>query len=447
MLTARNAIWAAITIAILSILGSVISLLQPPDSDGFDSDSYGTRGTGFRGVFETLQRLEVPVQRLLVPADAIRDTDATLVLWAPYAALLEREPVNLQRISGWVSRGGRLVLTPPAGANPELLQAMMNGKATDPVDALFSKLGLDGLRVSQANPVDGSADESGSFQDPIAGIRDDLSITARMERAKAALNLPRHEIQPSFSGCFADLQNAVTSIDVPQTGVDVLLTQRMPLNGRIVFQDAVGDQQTLAASFPLGRGEVVVVGDSRLLQNQFIARRDNAVLAVHLLGGSSLPVYFDEFYHGLTIRGNPMWLVTQPKYAVTTVLLLTVVALWAWRRAVFLGPALTDKPVSRRTLVEYIESMSRFFVRGHASHAFLLREVRGGVLWNLRHRLGLNPGQESVNDIVAALERKNPAAAVELRAAVQSVDDLLLHPRRLGSRDTLMAMQRISACL
>ena len=189
------------------------------------------------------------------------------------------------------------------------------------------------------------------------------------------------------------------------------------------------------------------MGDPRLLQNQFIARRDNAVLAAHLLAGSSRSLYFDEFYHGLTIRGNPMWLVTQPKYAMTTLLLLTVVALWAWRRAVFLGPALTDNTTSRRTLVEYVEAMARFFVRGHASHVFLLREVRSGVLWSLRHRLGLNPGQESVNDIVAALERKDPAAAVELRAAVQSVDNLLLHPKRLAGRDTVIAMQRISACL
>ena len=67
MLTPRNVISLTVSIATLSILWSVFSLLRPPDSDGMRGDSYGTHVHGHRALYDTLKELGVPVRRSIGP--------------------------------------------------------------------------------------------------------------------------------------------------------------------------------------------------------------------------------------------------------------------------------------------------------------------------------------------------------------------------------------------
>ena len=151
-------------------------------------------------------------------------------------------------------------------------------------------------------------------------------------------------------------------------------------DGTITFEGPGGGEQVLAAAYHRGKGEVVVVASPAIAENGLITRHDNSVLAVHLLAAPGRPVVFDEFYHGLTLRGNPLWLFTQRGYAATTLCLLALIGLWIWREAVFLGPPLAPETQSRRSIGEYVDAMARFLNRGGSSQAFLLREVRSGVL-------------------------------------------------------------------
>jgi hypothetical protein len=158
-------------------------------------------------------------------------------------------------------------------------------------------------------------------------------------------------------------------------------------------------------------------------------------------------VVFDEFYHGLTLRGNPFWLFTQRGYAATTVCFLAAIGLWIWREAVFLGPPLDLPAKSRRSIGEYVEAMARFFNRGAKSQAFLLREVRQGVLHSVRTELRLPPGREQVDELAAALARRDPRRARQLLDAVTLVDEALSGNRPLREAAAVDLFKRMSNCL
>ena len=67
MLTGRSVLIFAIILAVLSLLGMVVSLMQPPDREGLGSDSYGTRARGYKAVFDLLEELKAPSGEKFVP--------------------------------------------------------------------------------------------------------------------------------------------------------------------------------------------------------------------------------------------------------------------------------------------------------------------------------------------------------------------------------------------
>src|SRR5262245_47085646 len=111
LLTARNAILIATAILVLSLVWMCLKMLRPNDSDGIAQDSYGTRGDGYRALFETLEELKVPVSRSLGPPSAESGTK-TLVLLGPERRLVQYEPKYLTSLKTWIENGGRLVLAP-----------------------------------------------------------------------------------------------------------------------------------------------------------------------------------------------------------------------------------------------------------------------------------------------------------------------------------------------
>jgi hypothetical protein len=91
--------------------------------------------------------------------------------------------------------------------------------------------------------------------------------------------------------------------------------------------------------------------------------------------------------------------------------------------------------------------MANFLHRGADSLNFMLAELRRGVLWSLRRRLGLHWGQESAEDIAALLARHDPSAARQLRDAVAAIDDILSHKSRTTRREVFQAAKDLDNCL
>ncbi len=469
MLNARNILALTIVIAVVSLAWGCLELARPPDSGGMGSDSYGTRAYGQRGLFEILNDLRIPVERILGPPTGVVGRDVTLVLWKPDPDLVDLEPAYLRALSRWVENGGRVVVAPDerrAAPRPIGLSGR-HGHTRE--STVLGELGLTTvtlktieLNSAEKGPTDDSTTESSGGQtakpvlkrdglddDDIGRISELLTGNARPIATRA--------VAVTATGVLSPVRQRVSTLEIPAEKLQVLNVGESAPDGTITFRDPEGSEQILAAVFHRGTGELVVVASPAIAENHLIARHDNSVLAVQLLAVPGRPVVFDEFYHGLTIRGNPLWLFTQRGYAATTLCLLALFGLWIWREAVFLGPPLAPRAHSRRSIAEYVDAMARFMNRGGSSQAFLLREVRAGVLRAVRDELHLPlppvrdhhlpPVRDHVDELAAVLAHRDPRRARELIEAMGAVDDALSRKVVLRESVAVDLFKRMTRCL
>ncbi|NQT38914.1 MAG: hypothetical protein HQ581_15565 [Planctomycetes bacterium] len=463
MLTARSVVAATVGIALVSIILAGLSLLRPPDSGGLGGDSYGTRAHGQRAVMETLAEMNVPVRRRLGPPLPPPDPGCTLVFWAPHQNLVSLEPAYLEEIAEWVRGGGRVVVAPPrVDSEPRQRGFRPPAPDSDEETSILEELGLLGVTARPLEEIrqeERKEDGSEHSDDDWVGGQpredrqeevDEDSFDAFREtwgEAWSTEPVPTAPVSVQARGALAELGRSVAAVELPQRGLQVLDVADSKPAGSVTFTDDAGAQRTLVAVYRLGSGEVVVVAEPALLENRLIARQDNSVLAAHLLAGGGQAVVFEEFYHGLTIRGNPLWLLSRQGFAVVAVGILVVLGLWIWRQSTSLGPPPAPAPTPRRSIGEYVEAMARFLKKGRASGRFLLQEVRDGVLRDVRQELGLPPGREAAEDLVAALQRRDPRRAEQLIQAVAVVDQTLSTTARRSEKQTFHALRRILDCL
>src|ERR1700722_2418852 len=100
MLNTRNVVAAAVLLVTVSLLGALVAFLEPPGG-GLGIDTYGIRGHGYRGLFEILADLKVPVERATVPPNRVLKRDVTLALMEPSPEIVSTEPVYLHAVAEW----------------------------------------------------------------------------------------------------------------------------------------------------------------------------------------------------------------------------------------------------------------------------------------------------------------------------------------------------------
>ena len=362
------------------------------------------------------------------------------------------EPEYLKTVAGWVERGGVIVFAPSRAdeSEPSYRKSLPDdGNFLSDLTAVEA-MGLPGVRfgavdLSQGTETPGDIRETWRTRGEDT-LRSRL-MTRRLLGTKRDVPGAYSKVRVTADGTLAWLRGQVMNLHVPAEGLRVVDPESEPAPvGRVIYVDGMGAEHTLVAVFRLGAGTIAVVADSDLFLNGSIARADNAILAVNLLAASGRTVVLDEFYHGLTIRGNPAWLLTRHPYGLVTLLLLLATLLWLWRARTVLGPPIPPPEKHRRSVVEYVEAMARLFHRsGHRK--FILEEVRNGVLWALRRKCHLPHGVEDPSRIAAALERRDPGAASRFRRAVETTA-LLLQERGEPATDAMARSAReLCSCL
>jgi hypothetical protein len=459
MLSARNVVVLTIAIAVASLAWGLFELARPPSSGGMGNDSYGTRVQGQRGIFEILAELGVPVERSLGPTTTVVGREATLVLWRPVPDLVQMEPAYLHALATWVEDGGRVVVAPERRRGAPRPVGRSAKDKPRPELTVLGELGLSAvsIRTIDLKSVEGGSKTGPTEKGPGSGSPDiakdeDASDGDDARRLRELLMgiarpIPTRAVTITATGALSSLRESVTTIEIPEEKLQVLDVGPSAPDGTIAFRDAVGHEQVVAAAYRRGKGEIVVVSSPAISENRLIARHDNSVLLVRLLSVPGRTVVFDEFYHGLTIRGNPLWLFTQRGYAATTVCLLALLGLWVWRESVFLGPPLETPAPSRRSIGEYVEAMARYLNRGGSSQAFLLREVRSGVLQAVRDELHLPPSRDHVEELAAVLARRDPGRAREMVETIRAVDESLARKSALKESVAVDLYKRMSRCL
>lgn len=438
MLNARNVIAAVIALVVLS-LGSGLWMLfsSTPGDDGWGADSMGVRAGGFRGVHDTLLALGVPVERQVIPRVTSADRDATLVLWAPLDAIVQAEPAYIAQLAEWVKSGGRLTVT-LQGDDKSLFADARASAVKNPKDML-TELGLPEVFFVKTNvePAGNSVD-----------LVDTAASRPWRKLAKRWLTAPSTKaryVPVKLLGSCREWPG-IKSVCLPDGDAWSITYENPRPVGRIAFTDVKGEEQTLAAIFPVGTGQVAVTAAPAIASNWLLGEADNSVVSSHLMTLGQSRVIFDEFYHGLTIRGNVLWLLTQPGYAALALAVFAVAAVWVWRSAVFLGPPREDRPVSRRSIGEYLDAMSRFLLRGRGSGNFVLAEFRSGALWSMADAAGLPPELDDVDRIAAAVARRDPRRAARLETAVREADAVIA-TSGANEATILAALRKVNDCL
>ncbi|MFO1045154.1 MAG: DUF4350 domain-containing protein [Planctomycetaceae bacterium] len=441
MLSVRNLILVSILVFVTSITLVWASLFSEPDSNGLGRDTYGTRANGFRALFDVVRELSIPAGRDLSPPKPL-EPGATLVLLQPDRRIVGTESSYLRSLLPWVEQGGRLVVVLSRSDQSEF-ERMVEERMTVDLPALLEVLDLSSVEV-----ISTSARRSGIQKRRRPGRLDDEYVIEELGKILKEPLAPPFEVEVATTGTLAHLD--VDRLAIAGDGMQLLDCQNARPSGTITHQtliDGVPSAGILVAEFRRDKGSIVLISDPVPFQNRFLARADNSVMAVQLLSPTGSHVRFDEFYHGLGVRGNPLYLMTRPGYACFLLGLLLLACLAVWREAIVLGPALPDEIVIRRDIGEYVKAMGRFFSHGIETRPYLINQVRAGVFRELSRRFGLPLECQNAELITRAMSRRDPVSSERFQKVVTEIDGELRSRKRWSESNTIDAMRRLIACL
>jgi hypothetical protein len=383
-----------------------------------------------------LRELDVPVRRDISPPQPSA-ADKSLVLLQPDARLTSTEPIYLRRLLPWIEQGGRLIV---ALSRPNPFDAMAQGPE-NPVKqpTVLETLELPDVReeMNSALPADQSTRRR--FR-----RFDEESLEEELKRSLESAP-PARLVDVTSAGTLKDL--FISQLALPGDEVQTLDIESSEPLGVIRYTSGDGGDQILVAEFARGDGRVIIVSDHALFRNRYLAQADNSVLAAKLFAPQGQPVIFDEFYHGLGARGNPLFLMTRPGYAALALGILLFSGLAVWREAVMLGPSLPDETVERRDIGEYLSAMGRFFSHGRKARPFLLEQVRAGVLREWCRKLSIATETPDADTITGILTRRHPVAGERLRTTIADIDSQLQSRTKWTEQETINALRRLTACL
>lgn len=143
----------------------------------------------------------------------------------------------------------------------------------------------------------------------------------------------------------------------------------------------VHDRRILAVVGPAGRGWLVALADSGVLQNRRLGKADNAAWALSVVGTAGRPVVFAESVHGFGESTGLGALPASWRWTGAGLGLAVLIMIWAFGQR--FGPVETDRRPMRPPRREYVDAMAADLARIKPPPA----EVAGTMMADARRRL------------------------------------------------------------
>jgi uncharacterized protein DUF4350 len=443
MITARNVTVVIVAAMVVGMIASVVSALLPPSARTYAPHSFSGRGIGYRGVYELLASLDVPVRRHEGAPTELFAGDARVVLLEPDMWGLEVERAYLKQMEAWVTEGGEVVIVTPRLGASEMERMLRTGRVLeededDPLYHAFGKeqlrerLGIGALKIEpEYEEWRGMYSEWGDSFVQVAGGR---------------VRAPDTYYAVEATGELAYLEELIDELALPDSKLAHFVGPALDdADGVLRVTRRNREPRAVAAVFRHEYGKVLLVSEPALFTNLGLGESDNAVAAYHLaVGSGARPVVIDEFYHGAMAQGNQFVLLAYFPYSVIGALIFLAALVWAWAQGVRFGPPADPAPPTRRNILEYVDAMAQLFWRGRKSR-FVLQTCREGVLAEIGRELLLPPGT-ATDVVLARLERVEPGRAARLGAALRAVDTVLLMEGPLSVANVEQLQGELARC-
>ncbi|MBW3594887.1 MAG: DUF4350 domain-containing protein [Actinobacteria bacterium] len=150
--------------------------------------------------------------------------------------------------------------------------------------------------------------------------------------------------------------------------------------------------RTLVSIATIGSGRAVLIADTSVLHNRFLANADNAVFALNLAGPAGTPVYFAEGVHGYDNTTGLMAIPLRWKVVLIGLALASIVWMVAVGRR--LGPPepeARDLAPPRRA---YVEALATTLARTRRPDE-VVAPVRAAARSRIARRTGLDEGSDT----------------------------------------------------
>ena len=337
---------------VLPILAAAILiavLLTPVGDEDRSPQFLTTRSStlnGAKGLRALFDRLGWKTSERITPFSAPLDSNA---LYFVLGSQLDLSGTEAHALLGAVRRGARAVVVP--------------GRRSTLADSI-------GIRVSQRipTPLYPSPDTLLGSYDPVDTLRDLFGIASAR-----AFHAYLEATPPSDSD----------SVGVWPAQASTFLQVRLLAH----------EVKPEIAILPMGRGEVVAIGDPSFLRNDVLKKTAGAVLAVRIVeridAAGSLPIVFDEYHQGMGGTDSPMDVLvdaltlTRPGRATLQIVLAGLLYLLV----IGVRPIapVSRARLERRSPLEHVGALSRAYEAIGASRLTVQRLVRGV---RRRHPLG-----------------------------------------------------------
>ncbi len=422
-MNAKNVLICIVLIAILALLLTLAELAMPPDRNGRGRDSYGVKEEGFGALYEAMERLQADAQRGLAPPSTFIGDGTTLVFIEPVNMLVQNQPAFIEETAQWVRQGGCVVFLGPG-----------NTYMSNYDSAAFNFL------------VDDEEEEKKEPRILPVELFEYFGLTSCT--VQHHFDIPENHLEAISSGDFPSMsENQPYVLNPVKKGLSAfLVTDDFTSRGALVATDTDGSSYTLGLRLEADQGEVIMISDSAFFRNAAIGKADNAILATNILMERKSRLVFDEFYHGLTLRGRPAWLLTRHPYGIVAFTMFILAVLWAWRSGIRLGPPLHQLPANRRSLVEYLDAMGYLYARS-GDRSYILQQIRDGLLFKLRESLQIDPSRDSVKTLYEALNKKSPERAETFQNVIGELDTLLSGQKKHSKQEVIEIARKAVQCL